>query len=179
MEFSRCLTKQRSKPFSFCKRFYVNAIYSEQFHKSIWCKEEIRRSKYFQKRGLSLNNRPLESFLSRLNILRERIILPNTSFRHPIWPYSEISPLLFVVAVKCVAMQKHIVIKPARSCSGNKTRLKAFAGLATDRIWRTPIHETGGELDVRLDEFYLWCEAKTIFRSRGTRLVHRHAKKRG
>ena len=76
-------------------------------------------------------------------------------------------------------MQKHIVIKPARSCSGNKTRLKAFAGLATDRIWRTPIHKTGGELDVRLDEFYLWCEAKTIFRSRGTRLVHRHAKKRG
>ena len=64
MEFSRCLTKQGSKPFSFCKRFYVKAIYSEQFHKSIWCKEEIRRSKYFQKRGLSLNNRPLESFLS-------------------------------------------------------------------------------------------------------------------
>ena len=37
-EFIQCLTKPRSKlsHFQFAERFYVNTIYREQFHESIW-----------------------------------------------------------------------------------------------------------------------------------------------
>lgn len=109
---------------------------------------------------------------------RERIVLPNRSLRHPVRPYSEISPPLCVTAVKCLVMQEHVISKPSVSRGRYKPWLEAFPRLATNVFGRATIHEARGKLDVGLDKFYLRCKAITVLGPRRVCLVDCHREKR-